>query len=315
MSTKISIIIPVFNGENSIETSLNSLLNQTYHNFEVIIVDDGSTDCTSKVIESFTEKDSRFIYLFQENKGVSAARNKGLKNAVGEYICFLDSDDFYEITFLELMLQRITSKSADVCYCGYNLVDPQKKRIQHTLFKEENVLIEYVLGKVAIHTTGWMIRKDYIDKYKMIFPEGVSWGEDFEFFFDVLSKTKKITFVKKHLTNYTIEFESNRLSKFSIDKIDKDYKSIQRIIKRHDIDQNSKLYSAIVNYRLVALIIYRLEEAIKLGLDSYQVIKYHDKYVQYINKLKYNNGLRSIKLKISKLCVSFKVKRLRKSLN
>ncbi|PKC52446.1 nucleotide-diphospho-sugar transferase [Rhizophagus irregularis] len=105
MNPSVSVIIPVYNRENKIKIALESLINQSYQNFEAIIIDDGSTDQTAKVIKEYNC--SNFRYVYQENSGVSVARNKGIAESKGEYICFLDSDDFYEPTFIEKMWKYI----------------------------------------------------------------------------------------------------------------------------------------------------------------------------------------------------------------
>lgn len=315
MKTKVSVIIPVYNGEKSISISLDSLLEQTYSNFEVVIIDDGSKDGTRDVVEKYNAIDSRFKYIYQPNSGVSVARNNGMKVSQGEYVCFLDSDDFYENSFIEKMLNEIQKESADVCYCGYSIVSPRGKTKKLTRFKSGYILLEYILGKVSIHTTGWMIRKNFITEFNINFLEGISWGEDFEFFCEVLARTNKATYVKEYLTNYRVDFEQNRLSAFSVDKIDKDFESIQRLINSTTINKTIVIEKALKEYRFPALLVYRLNRALQDGINEYEVLRYYEKYEKYTNVKSWNNGLRSIKLKISKLCVSFKVKRLRKSLN
>lgn len=111
---KISIIIPVYNAELYLEKCLNSLKEQTFSAFEVLCINDGSTDQSKKIIDSFAERDARFKLIEQENQGASAARNAGLKLAQGEYIMFLDSDDWYEPETCEKAYEAITSENADV---------------------------------------------------------------------------------------------------------------------------------------------------------------------------------------------------------
>lgn len=102
---KISVVIPAYNAENYIKKTLNSVLNQTYNNYEIIVIDDGSKDSTKKIVNEIT--DSRIKYFYQENQGVSTARNEGVKKSNGEYIAFLDSDDFWKKEFLEECIEAI----------------------------------------------------------------------------------------------------------------------------------------------------------------------------------------------------------------
>lgn len=304
MNPKVSVIIPVYNGEESISISLDSLLKQTYSNFEVVIIDDGSKDGTGKVVEKYVSMDSRFRYNYQANGGVSVARNNGMKVSQGEYICFLDSDDFYENSFIEKMLNEIEKESSDVCYCGYNIVSPRGKTKKRTGFKSGDILVDYVLGKVSIHTTGWLIRKKFISEFNIKFVEGVSWGEDFEFFCEVLANTAKITYVKEYLTNYRVDFEENRLSAFSLDKIDKDFESIQRIVNNTTINKTILIEKALKEYRLPALLIYRLNRAIEDEMNMDDAIILYNKYKNNFDAISLNNGLRSIKLIMTKLKLS-----------
>lgn len=310
MNPKVSVIIPVYNGEESISISLDSLLKQTYSNFEVVIIDDGSKDCTREVAEKYTSIDNRFKYNYQANGGVSVARNNGMKVSQGEYICFLDSDDFYESSFIEKMVKQIEKESADVCYCGYNTVSPRGIAKKRTNFKSVDILVDYILGKASIHTTGWMIRKYILEKFNIKFQEGVSWGEDFEFFCEVLAHSKKNICVKEYLTNYRVGFEENRLSDFSIDKIDKDFISIQRIAEKLDFINNNTIEKALLNYRLQALLVYRFLLAFNLKVSKKEILNYYKKYRVYLENNSWNNGIRSVKLNFYKRRLFIKIRGL-----
>lgn len=301
MTPQISVIIPVYNGEENIPVSLNSLMEQTFSNFEVVIIDDGSTDSTAKVIEKYLKNDKRIKYIYQENAGVAMARNKGLENATGKYISFLDADDYYDKTFLDKMYSKITKSDYDVCYCSYNIITPNKSFKKSSTYKQGNILVDYILGKVAIHTTGWMIKKELLQEKNIAFPDGISWGEDFEFFCKVLASTNKVTYVSEHLTNYHLNFSETQLSSFSLDKADKDYESINRLLNDPTINTSKIINNALIEYRLPALITYRLVEAIKLGEKKEIVASYFNKYEKYLRNFTWNNGLRSVKLNLSKL--------------
>lgn len=114
----ISIIVPVYNVENFVARCLDSIIHQTFEDFEVQLVDDGSTDQSGTICDEYARKDHRIKVIHTPNRGVSSARNKGLENASGEYICFIDSDDFVHPLFLELLYQAITFSSADIAICG-----------------------------------------------------------------------------------------------------------------------------------------------------------------------------------------------------
>ena len=116
---KISIIVPVYNIKDKIERCLNSLNNQTYKNIEVLMINDGSTDGSERVCERFAETDTRFILINKPNGGVSTARNMGIKQAVGKYVMFVDSDDYVEVTACENMLNAIESSDSDLVIASF----------------------------------------------------------------------------------------------------------------------------------------------------------------------------------------------------
>lgn len=119
MSPKISIIIPSYNEEKNISRCLDSILNQTFTDFEVLCVDDGSNDGTFNIIKKYSEKDSRIIPLKNPNKGVSSARNFGIYNANGDYIGFVDSDDFIQPQMYEFLHRAVTENNCDFSVCRY----------------------------------------------------------------------------------------------------------------------------------------------------------------------------------------------------
>ena len=110
----ISVVIPAYNAEQFLDETLESVLSQTYENWECIIVNDGSTDNTESVAKKWCEKDTRFRYFYKENSGASDTRNLGIKKARGEYIAFLDADDLYMPNFLEICLENLVEKDVDL---------------------------------------------------------------------------------------------------------------------------------------------------------------------------------------------------------
>ncbi len=128
--SKIAVIIPAYNVEKYIERTLRSLMKQTFKNFETIIINDGSTDNTEKIIQEVLQNANfQWKLINQENQGVSAARNRGIIESKGEYISFLDADDYYHPIFLEKMYNKTKEKNYDVIFCNYALVTEKGKTI------------------------------------------------------------------------------------------------------------------------------------------------------------------------------------------
>ena len=126
----ISVIIPVFDAQETIERCVQSLQKQTYGKLEFLFIDDGSTDATSEIIKRHQVSDNRIRYYYQSNNGVSSARNYGLELAQGEYIGFCDADDWYEHNMIEVMVRTIEEQNVDVVMCDTDIIDLADGKIQ-----------------------------------------------------------------------------------------------------------------------------------------------------------------------------------------
>lgn len=127
MEEKISIIIPIHNGEKYIKQTIDNILNQTYHNWELILIDDGSNDCSRDIINEYKSEKIR-IFCLKENSGPAIARNVGLKNARGRYICFQDADDLWENDKLEKQIKFMQKNEYEFTYTGYKYIGKIRKR-------------------------------------------------------------------------------------------------------------------------------------------------------------------------------------------
>ena len=125
INKKVSIIVPVYNVEGYIEECLSSLCEQTYTNIEIIVVDDGSTDRSGNICDMYSQKDQRIVVYHKENGGLSSARNYGLLYIKGEYVTFIDSDDYLNSNAIEIMLSNLINNEADVVECCF--VDKKSK--------------------------------------------------------------------------------------------------------------------------------------------------------------------------------------------
>ncbi|MCR5506573.1 MAG: glycosyltransferase, partial [bacterium] len=116
---KISVIIPVYNVELYLSQCLESIINQTYKNLEIILVNDGSKDSSIDICKAYVKKDKRIKYIYQKNMGLSASRNTGIKNATGDYIHFIDSDDYIPLDYYEKMISALGNSDADIVCGGF----------------------------------------------------------------------------------------------------------------------------------------------------------------------------------------------------
>lgn len=139
----LSVIVPVYNGEDYLADAIESILNASYKDFELLLIDDGSSDASAKICTRYMEKDERIRYIYQENGGIVSARNKGLSEASGEYICFCDQDDIVEPLMYERLLERMQPCMADIGICGTGrLINGAKspyERIGDGIFENEEI--------------------------------------------------------------------------------------------------------------------------------------------------------------------------------
>lgn len=186
----VSIIIPVFNGEVYLSDCLNSLLAQTFQDFRVYLIDDGSTDGTAEICQNYSARDGRVHYIRQENRGVSAARNRGMELAKGEFVTFCDGDDFWKPTHLETLLRAAAESGADMVSCNYDHVDCRGDFLRRTEFPAGIQDLVTPAGQanyiqdVLNWRTGWAVwarlfRRESVENLR--FCEEISFGEDLLF--------------------------------------------------------------------------------------------------------------------------------------
>ena len=139
---KISIIVPVYNVEKYLEKCIDSILNQTFKDFELILVDDGSTDNSGNICDEYRKKDRRIKVIHKSNGGLSSARNAGLDIALGKFIAFVDSDDYIHHQMYEIMYSFIKNENADLCICNYEIVDDYYNIKKNNIEIQSNMDIE-----------------------------------------------------------------------------------------------------------------------------------------------------------------------------
>lgn len=206
---KISVILPVFNNEKYIRKAIESVLNQTFKDFELIIVNDGSTDGTLDIIKSFD--DSRIRLISQENRGPGAARNKALEIAGGDYVMYLDSDDWFSEDAFEIAYNEAKSKNTDFTFFQMiNYDDTTQEVYPNDWFElknfdesfEDRVFspseIEGSIFDLSVGVCQKIYNTSFLKGIDAKFPEGIFF-EDMPFFYYVLLKSERISIVKRHL--------------------------------------------------------------------------------------------------------------------
>lgn len=193
----ISVIMPAYNVENFIEKSIKSVLNQTYTDFELIVVNDGSTDGTKDIVKKYISIDSRVKLVNQDNRGQSDARNKGIDISKGDYIAFLDADDLYNKKFLEKMHVFVSEHSE--CEVAYARIEEWFMDGTKSILGPDEIINGYLEDYIfknnefritSNHTMGYLYSRDLIEKYHIRFDTGYLYGEDTGFHLKLLCLTK-----------------------------------------------------------------------------------------------------------------------------
>ena len=257
---KISIIVPIYNVEKYIKKCINSLLNQTYKDIEIILVEDGSPDNCRNICDEYGAKDKRINVIHQKNEGVSAARNNGTNIATGEYIMYVDGDDYIEKTACEELVKIINKYKADIICFNCNKIDLNGKKIIGKVYAnsytdtgnvdvltyEQAMIDNLYRNKIRYEPWNKIYKKELVNKVK--FPLGML-AEDFATFYKFLQKSNKIVHYDRCLYNYVIREGSTMNKKdiklyvdtYSTDK--KMYLILNEICKeKEDINELEKRY-------------------------------------------------------------------------
>ena len=197
--SKVSIIVPIYNVEKYLEKCLKSLVNQTLQEIQIVLVNDGSKDSSGKIAKKFQKRyPEKIIYLEKENGGLSDARNFGIPYATGEYIAFLDSDDYVELSLYEEMYDMAKKEKSDMVECDFYWEYPEKSK------KDIGVLYEgkkEMLEKVRVVAWNKLIKREILEKAKICFPKGYRY-EDVEFTYKLIPYLEKVSFLKKPYIHY-----------------------------------------------------------------------------------------------------------------
>jgi len=213
---RVSIVVPIYNKEATLKRCVKSILAQTFEDFELLLVDDGSTDNSLNLCHELEKKDSRISVFTKKNGGVSSARNKGIKESKGDYISFIDADDYIDEKFLELMLNRIESDGASVCYIC-NVYGDDSKSIDRHVFGDtvidgnKNIYKEIVLplinhdsdkNQLLQSAANKLYSNKVIKDFSVFFDENLSYAEDYLFNVLFFKNASSVSFVDSVLYFY-----------------------------------------------------------------------------------------------------------------
>ena len=217
-SEQISIIIPMYNAEKQIQKCIDSLLGQTYGDFEIIVVNDGSKDKSLDVCKEAYGSNSRVKIVDKPNGGVSDARNAGMRAASGKYITFVDADDWVEPTYLSCLYENLTQNNADICALDYKIIttnpakaiksSPDKKEV----LSSHTALERFFDAKIPTFACAKLYRREIIEELE--FPLGIKIGEDALFVYHALQRANTVCILPEQLYNYWLDNTSGATNNF-----------------------------------------------------------------------------------------------------
>lgn len=301
MEDLISIIVPVYNSEKYIEKCINSLINQTYENLEIIIINDGSKDKSLEKIRKIAKMEQRIKVVSKENSGVSSTRNKGIELSNGKYIIFIDSDDYVEPNFVEVLHKNLIENDVDLVSCAYYLETGNKLEPRY-IKEKNNILNRNELYSSTINFESGItqspcnkiFKANIIKKNNLCFPISIKVGEDMLFNIEYISFCEKGFFVNDILYHYIRDnldsaTNSNNFTDEDLIKSMKSYEIVIENFKNKGLDEvvlNSGKEQYINTYKgwMARAIVQKYQNKELLN-------KYKTQSLIYYNEIKKNYGI------------------------
>lgn len=217
---KVSIIVPIYNVDKFLDKCVESIINQSYYNLEIILVDDGSPDSSGEIADRYAEKDNRIKVIHQKNSGVSSARNAGIDVATGEYICFADGDDYLMEDYVEYLLELAIKNKADISlttkmFGNYDLKQTRKEKIE--IYSAEDATVSILCYNIPIGVYCKMFKRSLINE-KIRFLNNLYIGEGFNFNTTAFQNANRIAIGNRKIYYYRRDNATSATTKFSEDK-------------------------------------------------------------------------------------------------
>lgn len=249
---KISVIIPVYNGEKFLEDTLKAIGKSSYENLEILIIDDGSTDGSQELYEGYAKRDSRVRCFYQKNAGIVAARNKGIDLATGDFLCFCDQDDLVSSDMYKIMIEKIQEDHSDLCICGTSRITEDLEKTPFEILKtrcyERTDIIKGLLTPLLfaefkredmdrdliIYGTIWkvMIRSSFLQEKGLHFRRFVNFEDDWIMIIELMVYAQRVSTVKDSLYWWRVNTKSESYNWKYIEEIDKKYERLDQYMRK-----------------------------------------------------------------------------------
>ncbi|WMX54272.1 glycosyltransferase family 2 protein [Peribacillus sp. R9-11] len=242
---KVSIIVPVYQAKDYIRSSVESLLGQTYNNIEILLIDDGSNDGSEIICDELAKMHTVIKTIHQDNKGVSAARNSGIQQAKGEYLLFVDSDDFISPLAVEQLMKIIEQTKADIIFFDFIKVYSKQKvdvsaNITEGLYSSEefsDVFLQLVKTNIANNIGTKLYNAELIKNNNLLFSEKYNICEDISFCLNATRKSKQVYYLKEKLYFYNIHENGSLMSSYKENFFEAErelYENIKHYLQEHN---------------------------------------------------------------------------------
>lgn len=303
---KVSVIVPIYNTEKFLKRCIDSVLNQSLKELEIILVNDGSTDNSNKICLEYSEKYENIKYLNKLNTGCSDSRNIGIRMATGEYIAFLDSDDYVEKNMYENLYNKAYTENMDIVMCGilYHYLSEGRKCSYSP--KSIDNFKEYFKHSILIACpSNKIFKREFILKNKILFPLNIHQGEDLVFCFKSLSFTNRVGYINKDYYQYQLHGDN---SVYNLEKKKELIMSFNEIYNFLNTCSNTKIakkelfrifYNLLDQHVIKGLFVRILNPEL---ISKYDYQKYSNIYLEEIKRIEY--------LRFKEKCLAFYYKNL-----
>lgn len=311
MQSLISVIVPVYNVEKYLNRCVESIVNQTYENLEIILVDDGSTDNCPEICEEWAEKDNRIKVVHKQNGGLSSARNAGMDIMHGEYVLFIDSDDYIDLKMAEEMYKKISKDDYDVCLCNSNSVDNDYNIIytsqnKSVIFEGKDIIYNFLSAAVfdSFSVCDKMYKVSVLKNNNLRFDETIKWGEDYPFNYHCFKVINKLISVENAYYYYLISREGSITYNVTYGSVNR-WKNIKMVL---EAEKDNSVNYEIVLKKYASELLCILRELLRDG--NRELIKENYKTIideikkYYAEFIKLNNLNRKVKFSIMLINVS-----------
>lgn len=277
----ISVIIPVYNVEKYVYETIKSVVNQNFSKYEIIIINDGSKDKSLKIIEEYLSKENvEYTIINQTNQGLSAARNRGIKEAKGNYICFIDSDDIIQSSHLYTLFTLAENNRLQVVHSNFEMTRENNREgsiiedYQEKVFSKYETIEYAIRRKPAVLVCGFLLKRDFVIEKNLWFNEKLRFGEDSDYIWRVLFECEKVGFTNKSTYKY-LQRDNSIMRSISNSQMECFIEEFSRTIK--NIEKRNR-----TEKKLAKTVYYRV---IIGALHSYSRCADKEKFRSILNKI------------------------------